>query len=80
MMMNLRSGFTQSRLRLVLCLLVLAAATLALARIAVAVAMDEGDRVEARCEPPFLLLGEEFNWRNTTRVASRLVEHHVGNI
>src|SRR5258705_13751672 len=73
--------FVPSRLRHGLCvLLITAAAAVALARIAVAVAMDEGDRVEARCEPPFLLFGEEFDgvtppllplgWSSTTWVTS----------
>ena len=73
--------FAPSRLPHGLCvLLITAAAAVALARIAVAVAMDEGDRVEARCEPPFLLFGEEFDgvtppllplgWSSTTWVTS----------
>ena len=79
-MTNLKSRLTQSWLRLVLCLLIVGAAAVALAKIAVAVAMDEGDRVEARCEPPFLLLGEEFDgvippalppsWSSTTWATS----------
>lgn len=77
---NRKNSFERPWLRLVLCLLIVGAAVVALAKIAVAVAMDEGDRVEARCEPPFLLLGEEFDgvtppalppsWSSTTWATS----------
>lgn len=79
-MMNLKARCAQPRLRLVLWLLIIAIAACGLARIAIAVAMDEGDRVEARCEPPFLLLGEAFDgvtppalppsWSSTTWATS----------